>query len=56
MTFYWMILIGFICSLSALPQVIKRLQRKKEAADILQLIGTIALAAAIVCYTIDMLS
>lgn len=55
MAFHWMILIGFACSLRALPDVIKRLRRKREAADVFQLIATIMLAVAIICYTVDMI-
>lgn len=54
-TFYWMILIGFACSLRALPDVIKRLREKREAADVFQLVATIILAVAIICYTVDMI-
>lgn len=52
MTYYWMLLVAFVCGLSALPQIIKRLHNKKEMSDVLELIGIIALAVAVICYTI----
>lgn len=53
MSYFWMLLVAFVCGLSALPKTIKRLQKKKEVSDVLEIVGIIALAIAVICYTID---
>ena len=56
MEYYWLLWIAFLSCLCSLPKVIKRYQKEREISDLLEIIGTIALAIAIIFSTIEVLA
>ena len=53
MEYYWLLCIAFFSCLFALPKVIKRFKIEHELSDLLEIVGTVALAVAVVFNTIE---
>ena len=56
MEYYWLLWIAFLSCLCSLPKVIKRFKTGRELSDLLEIIGTVALAIAITFSTIEVLA
>lgn len=56
MEYVWLLWIAFLSCLGSLPKGIKRFKKDRELSDLLEIIGTAALAIAVIFSTIEALT
>ena len=53
MWYYGLLIIALIFSLNALPKTMQRYKNEKQISDLLEIIGTVALGVAVICYAVE---